>query len=79
VAAPQLSDDCHRIFHNTLSFAASDKRQHGSPPLFQIPGIALTDGLANQFRYGRVLALSAGVQSRPQIVIQIKLSSSHDV
>jgi hypothetical protein len=69
VAAPQFSDDRHYIFRVTLSFAASDERQHGPSPLFQIPGITLTDGLANQFRYRRVLALSAGMQSSPQIVV----------
>jgi hypothetical protein len=52
-------------------FADSSERLHGFHPLALVSEIAFTDGLSNQVRYSRFLALRTVVESAPEIFIEV--------
>src|SRR5690242_20530469 len=61
------------------SLADSDEAFHRRPAPLEVAEVALSDGLPDQFGDTGFLTLCPRVERTPQLVVQIKLCSPHDV
>lgn len=62
-----------------MHLADSNKALHGLFSFFQVADVAFANSLTDQFGDGGRLALRAGVEGAPEVLVKIELRTLHNV